>query len=190
MPAMRPPHPRPAHPSIPTSTTVASALSGIFSSSFSSCLDLERVMPAGGVGVRTSLCGVRRGDGGQGPSPGHRRGWGAVAPTSRSTSTRVSCSPACPAMRGSVTAGSLPSATWLVLWWCTSREPRLPAEMFRGKENSFSSLGWLRVRARAVRGGPMAQPLPGSQGQHQPHSSGSRAWGKGAVLVPPMPTCA
>lgn len=147
-------------------------------------------MPAGGVGVRTSLCGDRVGDWGQGPSPRHGQGWGATAPTSRSTSTRASCSPAWPAMRGSVTAGSLPSATWLVLWWCTSREPRLPAEMFRGKENSFSSLGWLRDRARAVRGGPMAQPLPGSQGQREPRSSGSRAQGKGAVFVPPMPTCA
>lgn len=187
---MSSPHPWPAHPSIPTSTTVASALSGIFSSSFSSCFDLERVMPAGGVGVTTSLCGDRVGHRGQDPSPGHGQGWGDAAPTSLSTSTRVSCSPAWPAMSGSVTAGSLPSATWLVLWWCTSREPRLPAEMFRGKENSFSSLGWLQEGARAVRGGPTAQPSPGSRGQHQPHGSGSRAQGKGAVFVPPRPTCA
>lgn len=179
----------PAHPSIPTSTTVASALSGIFSSSFSSCFDLERVMPAGGVGVRTSLCEDRAGNRVRTLPQGAGGAGGAVAPTSLSTSTRVSCSPAWPAMRGSVTAGSLPSATWLVLWWCPSREPRLPAEMFRGK-NSFSSLGWLRDRARAVRGGPMAQPLPGSRGQHQPHSSGSGAQGKGAAFVPPTPTCA
>lgn len=52
-------HPPPHHRSVPTSTTVASALSGIFSSSFSSCLDLERVMPAGGAGVGTSRCGHR-----------------------------------------------------------------------------------------------------------------------------------
>ena len=41
-------------PHIPTRTTVASAFSGIFSSSFSSCLDLERVIPAGGAGGGSS----------------------------------------------------------------------------------------------------------------------------------------
>jgi hypothetical protein len=35
---------------------VASAFSGIFSSSFSSCLDLERVMPAGAAGGGNSRC--------------------------------------------------------------------------------------------------------------------------------------
>lgn len=35
---------------------MASAFSGIFSRSFSSCLDLERVMPAGGAGGGSSRC--------------------------------------------------------------------------------------------------------------------------------------
>ena len=39
---------------------MASAFSGIFSSSFSSCLDLERVMPAGGAGGGGSRWGGRR----------------------------------------------------------------------------------------------------------------------------------
>ena len=38
---------------------MASAFSGIFSSSFSSCLDLERVMPAGGAGGGSSRWGRR-----------------------------------------------------------------------------------------------------------------------------------
>lgn len=42
----------------PTRTTVASAFSGIFSSSFSSCLDLERVIPAGGAGGGSSRWGL------------------------------------------------------------------------------------------------------------------------------------
>lgn len=53
-------HPPPARlVHVPTRTTVASAFSGIFSSSFSSCLDLERVMPAGGAGGGSSRWGCR-----------------------------------------------------------------------------------------------------------------------------------
>lgn len=47
-------------PHVPTRTTVASAFSGIFSSSFSSCLDLERVMPAGGAAGDSSRWECRR----------------------------------------------------------------------------------------------------------------------------------
>lgn len=57
-----------------------------------------------------------------------------------------------------MTAGSPPSGTWLVLWWCVSREPRLPAEMFRGKEKSFSSLGWLQDKAGLSVAAPGQRP--------------------------------
>lgn len=170
MPGVWSPPAPPRRPSIPTSTTVASALSGIFSSSFSSCLDLERVMPAGGGGARTSLWGgkaqvrARPEDEERLQDRGRFGRGGGAGLTSRSTSIRVSCSTAWPAMRGSVTAGSLPSPTWLVLWWCTSSEPRLPAEMLRGKEKSFSSLGWLRDKPRAVSGGPTSPRAQGAPG--------------------------
>lgn len=138
-----------AFPHIPTRTTVASAFSGIFSSSFSSCLDLERVMPAGGAGGCSSRWGHRTElTGGQYLlQVQHSTHWAGLPPlvphptrpllTSLSTSIRAS---GIPPMRGSVTWGS-PSAPWP--WWWPSREPREPAEMLRGKEKSFSSLGWL-----------------------------------------------
>lgn len=100
---------------IPTRTTVASAFSGIFSSSFSSCLDLERVMPAGGAGGGNSRWGCRtelRLACSESCSqlwwPGLTKAGPPSPLTSRSTSSRVS---GMPPMRGSVTWGSL-SAPW------------------------------------------------------------------------------
>lgn len=102
-------------PHIPTRTTVASAFSGIFSSSFSSCLDLERVMPAGGAGGGSSRWGTQnRAQPSQAPptlsphlgflSPAASPDRAGSPLTSRSTSSRVSGTPP---MRGSVTWGSL-----------------------------------------------------------------------------------
>ena len=130
----------------PTRTTVASAFSGIFCSSFSSCLDLDRCMLAIEDG---SLCWEQTGQGVRsggrtisvieivGPHPSFR----TTCPSFFSMSTRVSVSTAAwtVPMSGSVTDGS--GWAWLGPWWCV----RLAAEMFLGKGLvcSFSSLGWL-----------------------------------------------
>lgn len=59
-------------------------------------------------------------------------------------------------MRGSVAEGS-GWEMWLLLllwwwWWALMSEPRLAAEMLRGKEAcSFSSLGWLGETGKSIK---------------------------------------
>lgn len=137
----------------PTRTTVASAFSGIFSSSFSSCLDLDRCIPEDKDG---SFCKRHRRKLGQWEILKYKRDRFVcqVILTCISFFSISMCVSASPAewivpMRGSVTDGSC-WWMWLALLWCVIRLPRLAAEMFLGKGLlcSFSSLGWLREAAR------------------------------------------
>lgn len=136
----------------PTRTTVASAFSGIFSSSFSSCLDLDLCMPDTNDDSFCSKQQKRRSQGWRGGqlfTQSFRTKF--TCRSFLSTSMRVSESPVelrFP-MRGSVTDGSC-WWMWLELWWCVSRLVRLTEEIFLGKwlVCSFSSLGWLREAGR------------------------------------------
>lgn len=168
---------------------MASALSGIFSSSFSSCFDLERVMPAGGVGVTTSFCGDRMGDRGQGPSPGQGRAGGPGTHLPFHVDTRVVLAGV--AGYEGLGDGRLAALGHVVGAVVVHEQGAQAARRDVPWEGELLLVAW--VAAGQGQGcpwwpnGTAIARIPGTASASQLREQSP---GEGAVFVPPVPTCA